>query len=106
MFLDLSWVAIIFDLITRIFYELMVFTGLSDLSWGVAIVGTIQFVIGSGFLWLGQYFSHQIKRRIGRALLAWPCIGLGWVFISSAAFMIFWNMFGPILMWLLRKGEA
>ena len=72
-----------------------------EFDYQTAIVGTVQFAIGLGFWQLAQYFSRQIKRPIGRALLSWPCYGIGFVFLSSAAFTILWNMFGPIVLWLL-----
>jgi hypothetical protein len=67
---------------------------------GTAIAGTAQFVIGMGFHELGKYWSRRIKGNTTRALLSWPCYGLAFVFISSAAFTIFWNMFGPVVLWV------
>jgi hypothetical protein len=72
-----------------------------ELDWGTAIVSTVQFAIGSGFVWLGKYLSQHVKWRIGRVLLSWPCFGIGFIFLSSAVVTILWNMFGPIVLWLL-----
>lgn len=75
---------------------------LSDLSWGTAIVGSIQCAIGMGFGALGQYFSRRVRWPAARALLSWPCYGLSFIFMLGAAVTILWNMFGPLILWILR----
>jgi hypothetical protein len=71
-----------------------------ELDFQTAIVGSVQFAIGYGFWWLGQHCSEWIKWPIGRALLSWPCYVLSFIFVSSAAFTMFWNMVGPIVLWV------
>jgi len=71
-----------------------------ELDYQTAIVGTVQFAIGMGFGTLGQYCSQRVKWPMGRALLSWPCYGLAFIFLSSAALTILWNMIGPLVMWL------
>jgi hypothetical protein len=70
-----------------------------ELDYQTAIIGTGQFAIGYGFWRLAQYCSERFKQPIGRALLSWPCYALGFLFLSSAAFLIIWNMVGPLVMW-------
>jgi hypothetical protein len=71
-----------------------------EVDYGTAIVGTIQFAIGSGFGWLGQELSRRINSPVIRVLLSWPCYGLAFLFLTSAAFIILWNMFGPFVLWI------
>ena len=69
-------------------------------SWQTVIfISAVHFAIGSALLGLAQYLSNRIKwrGRVSRALAVWPCIGLGWVFIGSAAF----NVLATIVVWLL-----
>ena len=72
-----------------------------ELDFQTAIIGTVQFAIGYGFWRLGQYCSERFKQPLGRALLSWPCYGLGFIFLASAAFTILWNLIGPIVMWVV-----
>ena len=71
-----------------------------ELDYPTAIVVTVQAAIGYGFWRLARYGSERIKQLTGRALLSWPCYALGFLFLSSAAFTMLWNMFGPIVMWV------
>lgn len=71
-----------------------------DLSWRVAVIVTIQFAVGYGFLQLAQLTSERITQPVGRALLSWPCYAISFIFMSSAALTMLWNMVGPIVMWI------
>jgi hypothetical protein len=71
-----------------------------ELDYSTAIVVTVQAAIGYGFWRLAQYGTERIKQPMGRALLLWPCYGLGFLFLSSAAVTMLWNMVGPIVMWV------
>lgn len=71
-----------------------------ELDFGTAIVSTVQFAIGLGFYRLGQYVSQRIKTRGPRILLSWPCYVISFIFLTSAVAMIYWNMFGPIVIWV------
>lgn len=71
------------------------------LDYETAIIATAQGAIGAGFFWLAQYLSSHISWKAGRVILAWPCYGLGFLFLLGAALTILWNMVGPIVLWLL-----
>jgi hypothetical protein len=71
-----------------------------DLDWSTAIVGTVQFAIGMGLYVLAQNLSRRFKGHVGKVFY-WPCYVLGFIFLASAALTILWNMFGPIVLWIL-----
>ena len=62
-----------------------------------ALVPVVEAAIAAGFLWLGYNAFNRISWRMGRALLAWPCIGLGWVALLSALIRLYWNFLAPII---------
>lgn len=71
------------------------------LDFGTAIVGTVQFAIALAFFGLGQYASRRINSRVGASLISWPCYGIAFIFGLSAIFTMYWNMFGPIVLWFV-----
>ena len=76
---DLTWGAFVFDLIKRLVSDLTAIVGLSDLSWGVAIVGTPIFIAGLGLEELGKYLSRSKATRTAQLLIIWPCTILGYI---------------------------
>jgi hypothetical protein len=72
-----------------------------EFDFDTAIAGTVQFAVGLGLTQLGRYLSQRIKGNVIRALLSWPCFGLGFILLASAVFTILWNMFGSFVLWLL-----
>jgi hypothetical protein len=90
------------NLITAIVSDVMAVVGLSDLSWGVAIVGTGFFVVGLALEELGKYLSTLTKLRAGQIFLVWPCVVIGYAFMGIAALIIILNMFSPIVAPLWR----
>jgi hypothetical protein len=70
-------------------------------DYGTAIVVAGQMAIAAGFVWIALFFSDRVRWRVGRALLTWPFYGLALIFGSSAIVTLYWNMFGPIVRWVL-----
>lgn len=86
----------ILDLIGRIISDILAFTGLSDLSWGVAIIGTPIFVAGLGLEEAGKRLSSSTQIRAIKLLVVSPLIGLGYILMGIAALLIILNMLGLI----------
>jgi hypothetical protein len=64
------------------------------------IVVLVQAAIAGGCAWVAVRLSERIKSPILRALLTWPFYALAFIFLASVAVTIYWNMFGPIVLWI------